>query len=137
MPSLEKIPIQIQNPSGEPIPATLEIEQWPENVRTQRAIRQCVGLLKWIGVPAMLAIVVHPLILPTLLTSITAIVTLPYLFSYFKNQKATFTHAEGKCPGCSVDGQLNRYLRNTVEEEFTLLCPNCGQTCRARLVQPQ
>ena len=112
---------------------TLAVHRWEGVARSRRAARMTFGIGRWILLPCLLGIFVHPLLVVVLIILLSSSLWATTLYVYFRSQEATFTYAEGKCPFCNHEGRLNRYLWDTVAPEVTLTCPSCGQTCRTRL----
>jgi hypothetical protein len=140
---IEHVAIRIINPnanvnaSGESSSAdgTLVTQVWSKKARLGRAIRISSKIVGCVVLACFSALFIHPLILPSLTTLVLTLIALPMVFSYFLGQEATFLQANGQCPHCAHSGQLKRYLSDTVADEMTLLCRECGQTCRVQLVK--
>jgi len=133
----ELVPIEIFSSSGETSPGLLAIERWKGKKKLKRAIRLTSKILGVVLGTCFIALFIHPLIIPSLFSLVVSLILLPILFSYFMGQEATFEFADGKCPNCPYQGRLRRYFWITVSQEFTLLCPECGQSCRGRLITGQ
>jgi hypothetical protein len=131
--NLKIIPIRITDASGAATPGKLAVQHWEGKTQFRRAVKLCAKILGFVLLPICCAPFVHVLIIPgaTLLT--LTLIVMPYIFSRFMSQTMTFLYAEGKCPHCSVEGRLNRYLQISVSQSFTLICPKCGQTCKGEL----
>ncbi len=54
----------------------------------------------------------------------------PLLHLSFSNETRSFKRVDATCPNCAVETALKPYLSTRFEEEFTVLCPACGQTAR-------
>jgi len=131
----EALPIEIMSSSGDAHKGMLTILRWNKIERPKRALKISGKILGCVLALCCAAVFVHPLILPSITLLSLTILGSPIYFSYFLGQKATFIHAQGQCPSCKAEGQLNRYLWATVSHQVTLICPACGQTCRAILVE--
>lgn len=130
----DRIPIEVINPASESgNPGILLIKQWKGKEATRRAFRLCFKILRYAVAPCLIAPFVHPLILPSLTVLSLTLLTMPFTFSYFRSQAATFDSAEGPCPHCPHVGRLDKYVLVTVAEQISLVCPACGQSCHARV----
>jgi Zn ribbon nucleic-acid-binding protein len=54
----------------------------------------------------------------------------PYLHLKFASELRSFTSVHSKCPYCQSQEPLQPYLSTSFEQEFTVICPSCGQTAR-------
>jgi len=130
-PHSKKLPIEIESSERKRNPGTISVQHWEGKDRTWRALILTAKILSRVLLLCMVAIFVHPLIIPSVVTLTISVVGSPILFSYFLDQKATFLYGEGHCPHCPFKGKLKPFLWRTLKERVTLLCPECGQTCHA------
>ncbi len=52
----------------------------------------------------------------------------PYLHLKYWGETCSFFFVEAECPHCHRNGELAPYLSTAFLEEFTVLCPSCGQS---------
>jgi len=52
----------------------------------------------------------------------------PYLHLKYWGETRSFFFVEAECPHCHASGKLKPYVSTSFLEEFTVLCPLCGQS---------
>jgi hypothetical protein len=52
----------------------------------------------------------------------------PYLHLKYWGEARSFFFVQAECPQCHCNGELAPYLSTAFLEEFTVLCPSCGQS---------
>lgn len=55
----------------------------------------------------------------------------PYFHLKYAEESVSFFYVEGICPNCKKDAKLESYVSTAFTQEVTVICPECGQTCRA------
>lgn len=133
-PDAHLAPVEIRSASGEAFPATARVETRSGRQAFFRAGKRS---LRWVGGVALLCLpfaFLEPflfMIWGSVVFGVLFLLVGPFLHLMLSDEKASFTFVEGKCPHCAWSGKLKPYLSTRFEAEFTVLCPECGQTSRA------
>jgi hypothetical protein len=128
-----KVPVTVLAPSGEELPGWAEVSELSEKQAFWRGGRRSAKL---IGV-IMLAVLPFGVMEPFLFMIWGSIVFLalvlfvgPFMHLIFASETRSFAHVEAACPHCRAAGPLKPYVSTRFSEDFTALCPACGQTTR-------
>jgi len=70
------------------------------------------------------------LIWGTAVAGVLILIVGPILHLKYWSETQTFDYCDALCPNCNVPTRLKSYVSRRLTDEITLLCPECGQTCR-------
>jgi hypothetical protein len=134
---LERERVDVLDGSGEPYPAMAAIRRWTSRQAFWRGFRRALRIVGTVFLCILPLAVLEPFLFMLWGGGGTLIllgIVGPYFHMKYWDERESFFFVEGECPSCHVRGQLTPYVSTAYTEEFTVLCPGCGQTFRTRPV---
>lgn len=127
-------PVFVLDSSGKKHSGKAAIKRWDQKSAFWRGFKKSA---KIVGVIILLALpfgFLEPfafMVWGSILIGLTLLVLGPFLHMRFWAESVSFFYVEATCPYCQTKGKLNPYLSTAYTDEFTILCPHCGETMRA------
>jgi hypothetical protein len=127
----EEIRVRVSGSSIEAYEGTLVIKRWTPQEARARALKRTLRIVAMVSGFSLIGLIVHILLLviiPTL--TVTILGSVVYFFK-LTGETTTFFFANSVCPGCRQAQRLKPFLDTGLQNQMTLICPECGQTAKA------
>jgi hypothetical protein len=112
-------------------PGLAAYRQWTPREAFLRGFRRSakiVGVLFLVPLPFAFLDPFAFLVWGTLTLGVLVLVLGPYLHLKYWGETSSFFFVEAECPHCHMNGKLTPFMSTAFLEEFTVLCPLCGQS---------
>ena len=119
--------------SGKKHPGLAAIKKWTSKEAFNRGFKKSakiVGTLIAITLPFAFMEPFAFMVWGSIALGITLLFVGPFLHMTYWNEPVSFFYVETSCPYCKQKVKLTSYVSTAFADEFTALCPNCGQTSR-------
>lgn len=132
-----QISVQLYGNSPEPFFGTMHLQYWEPREAQARARKRIFKILRTLFVCSLIGLVLHLLLLiivPTLL--IVSILSIPVYFKW-SSELLSCLSIQGVCPSCKTDQILKPFLFSRYQNPLTVQCGDCGQTCKAVVINEE